>query len=129
MSLRELFNLPKLMTLYEMQDNAYMNSNTDQDMKVSNNEDDKLAMMLKYEEVTPELIPYKMYMRSILMYNNNFKKWMHKLVNIQRDLLVIKKENSRDAIGQESDSPKKNHAHTQDIHYNILQHKNILIDK
>ena len=66
MSLRELFNLPKLMTLFEMQDNAFMNSDLNPP-KPSSNQDDKLAIMLKYEEVTPELIPYKMYMRSILM--------------------------------------------------------------
>jgi len=115
MSLRELFNLPKLMTLYEMQDNAFLNS-TSEPPSNSSNQDDKLAMMLKYEELTPELIPYKMYMRSILMYNNNFKKWMNKLVNIQRDILVVPKENGAYANDYENDSPKKNLKEAPDVH-------------
>lgn len=57
MQLNNLFNLPKLMTMYEMQDSELMNSDKPQS-KDSNEE--KLAMMLKYEEVTPELIPFKM---------------------------------------------------------------------
>jgi len=44
MDLNDLFNLPKLMTMYEMQDNAIMNNISP--LKKDNN-NDKLEMMLK----------------------------------------------------------------------------------
>jgi len=28
------------------------------------------------------------------MYNDNFKKWMNKLVNVQRDMLILKKNDN-----------------------------------
>jgi len=50
------------------------------------------------------------------MYNNNFKKWMNKLVNIQRDILVMPKENGAYANDYENDSPKKNLKEALDVH-------------
>lgn len=97
--------------MYEMQDSELMNSDKPQS-KDSNEE--KLAMMLKYEEVTPELIPFKMQTRSIFMYNNNFKKWMNKLVNVQRDMLILNKEGDK-YDSMVNDSPKKNVGRVIDI--------------
>jgi len=41
------------------------------------------------------------------MYNNNFKKWMTKLVNVQKDILLFKKENVKNKDINIEDSPKK----------------------
>lgn len=48
------------------------------------------------------------------MYNNNFKKWMNKLVNVQRDMLILNKEGDK-YDSMVNDSPKKNVGRVIDI--------------
>jgi len=56
MILKEIFNLPKLLIKYEQNMNKNANP-TNKIIEKTKLENDKFSLLLKYENVNPELIP------------------------------------------------------------------------
>lgn len=86
MVLKDIFNLPKLIMKYEQSWGS--NTNSDKSTQVSSiSAEDKFSMLLKYEDGNPELIPYKLYKRQVLMYGNNYHTFMKKAMNLQKEII------------------------------------------